>query len=154
MDSNKIHVIFVCHGNICRSPMAEFVMKELAKSVGLLEKFVITSAAVSTEEIGNDMYPPAKRKLYEKQIPFAYKRARQITREDYLGNDYVIIMDKSNRRWLQYIIGEDSDGKVSQLMEWTGENRDVADPWYTGDFEQAYQDIEKGCRAILEKLIK
>ncbi len=158
MMGNITQILFVCHGNICRSPMAEFVMKDLLQKAGCNDDFLVSSVAVSTEEIGNDIYPPAKKKLCEKNIPFATRRARQISREDFRASDYVILMDKSNYRLLRYIVGEDvldrEVGKVSMLMEWAGENRDVADPWYTGDFEKAYQDILKGCQAFLKKIMK
>lgn len=143
-------VLFICHGNICRSPMAEFVMKQLVAETGREQEFQIESAAVSTEEIGNDIYPPAKRKLTEKGVPFIPRAARQITREDYRYFDYIICMDRSNLRLLRYLVGEDTLGKVSLLLEWDGVSRDVADPWYTGDFESAYQDILQGCQAFLK----
>lgn len=143
-------VLFICHGNICRSPMAEFVMKQLVAEAGREKEFQIESAAVSTEEIGNDLYPPAKRKLTEKGVPFTRHAARQITREDYQCFDYIICMDHSNLRLLRYLIGEDTLGKVSLLLEWADVLRDVADPWYTGDFEAAYQDILQGCQAFLK----
>lgn len=130
--------------------MAEFVMKQLVAEAGREQEFQIESAAVSTEEIGNDVYPPAKRKLTEKGVPFAPRAARQITREDYRYFDYIICMDRSNLRLLRYLIGEDTLGKVSLLLEWDGVSRDVADPWYTGDFESAYQDILQGCQAFLK----
>lgn len=122
--------------------MAEFVMKQMVPS------WEIASAAVSTEEIGNDIYPPAKRMLSLKGVPYSHRAARQMTREDYAYYDYVICMDRSNLRWLTYIIGDDPEQKVSLLMQWAGKNRDVADPWYTGDFETAYNDILEGCKAI------
>ena len=150
LDTTKI--IFICHGNICRSVMAEFVMKELCRQEGCADAYEIASAAVSTEEIGNDIYPPAQRKLREKGIPFTHHAARQITRADYAYYDYIICADHSNLRWLDRIIGEDRDGKVSLMMQWVGAERDVADPWYTGDFEAAYRDIEQACRAILQHL--
>ncbi len=143
-------VLFICHGNICRSPMAEFVMKQLVAEAGREQEFQIESAAVSTEEIGNDLYPPAKRKLTEKGVPFTRHAARQITREDYQCFDYIICMDHSNLRLLRYLVGEDTLGKVSLLLEWADVSRDVADPWYTGDFEAAYQDILQGCQAFLK----
>ena len=124
-------------------------MRELCRQQGVQNEFEIASAAVSTEEIGNDIYPPAKRKLREKNIPFEYHAARQITRADYAYYDYIICADRSNLRWLERIIGEDRDGKVSLMMAWVGIERDVADPWYTGDFEAAYRDIDRACRAIL-----
>lgn len=156
-----IKILFICHGNICRSVMAEMMMKELCRQAGVLEQFEIASAAVSTEEIGNDIYPPAKRKLREKGIPFGVHAARQITRGDYAYYDYIICADRSNLRWLARIISEDTEHKVSLMMSWVdnGEGlavsgeRDVADPWYTGDFEEAYCDIDQACRAILEQLM-
>ena len=147
-------ILFICHGNICRSVMAEMVMKELCCQAGVDNLFEIDSAAVSREEIGNDIYPPAKRKLREKGIPFTFHAARQITREDYNYYDYIICTDRSNLRWLERIIGEDTAHKVSMMMSWVGETRDVADPWYTGDFEAAYCDIDESCRAILNQLTK
>ena len=130
--------------------MAEFVMKQLVIEAGREQDFLIESAAVSTEEIGNDIYPPAKRKLTEKGVPFTRHAARQITREDYQYYDYIICMDRSNLRLMRYLIGEDTLGKVSLLLEWAGVSRDVADPWYTGDFEAAYCDILQGCQAFLK----
>jgi len=134
-------------------------MKELCRQAGAEEGFEIASAAVSREEIGNDIYPPAKRKLREKGIPFEFHAARQITRADYAYYDHIICADRSNVRWLERIIGEDTEHKVSLMMKWTGDGlrgtgyrEDVADPWYTGDFEAAYQDIEQSCQAILKKL--
>jgi len=147
-------ILFICHGNICRSVMAEMVMKELCRQAGVADQYEIASAAVSREEIGNDIYPPAKRKLREKGIPFDFHAARQITPADYRDYDYIICADRSNLRWLERIIGEDTDHKVSLMMTWTGNGKreDVADPWYTGDFEAAYQDIEQSCNAILNQL--
>ena len=144
-------ILFICHGNICRSVMAEMVMKELCRQKGIEELYEIESAAVSTEETGNDIYPSAKRKLREKGIPFSYHAARQVNRADYAYYDYIICADRSNIRWLTRIIGDDTDHKVSLMMEWAGVSRDVADPWYTGDFEAAYEDIEAACKAILDK---
>ena len=130
--------------------MAEMVMKELCRQAGVADRYEIASAAVSTEEIGNDIYPPAKRKLREKGIPTEYHAARQITRADYAYYDDIICADRSNLRWLERIIGEDKEQKVSLMMAWTDQGaRDVADPWYTGDFEAAYRDIDASCRAIL-----
>ena len=128
-------------------------MRELCRRAGVEDRFEIDSAAVSREEIGNDIYPPAKRKLSEKGIPFGRHAARQITRADYACYDYIICADRSNLRWLERIIGEDTDRKVSLMMSWTDAgSRDVADPWYTGDFEAAYEDIEQSCNAILNQL--
>lgn len=154
-------ILFICHGNICRSVMAEMMMKELCRQAGVEDAFEIASAAVSREEIGNDIYPPAKRKLREKGIPFDFHAARQVTRSDYAYYDYIICADRSNIHWLQRIIGEDTDHKVSLMMAWPLANQkpeilnhnsvsDVSDPWYTGDFEAAYRDIDLSCKAILK----
>ena len=145
-----IRVMFVCHGNICRSPMAEYVLEDMIKKNGLEGVVEVASAATSREEIGNDMYPPACRKLREKGIPFASRAARQVTAEDYRYYDHLICMDRSNIRLLNYITGGDTQGKVSRLMQWAGEDRDVADPWYTGDFEATYRDVLAGCTAFLK----
>lgn len=134
--------------------MAEFVMKHLCRKAGVARKFEIASAAVSSEEIGNDIYPPAKRKLREKGIAFDFHAARQVSRADYEYYDHIVCADRSNLRWLMRIIGEDTVGKVSLMMSWAGQNRDVADPWYTGDFEAAYQDILVSCAAMLKQLNK
>ena len=147
-------ILFICHGNICRSPMAEFIMKQLVEQAGMADTFDIASAAVSTEEIGNDIYPPAKRMLASKNVPFEHRAARQMTRADYAYYDYIICMDQSNLRWLSYIIGEDPDHKVSLMMSWAGETRDVSDPWYTRDFTKAYDDILKGCQGLFRSLWK
>lgn len=132
--------------------MAEFMLKHLVAQAGRTAEFEIASAAVSAEEIGNDLYPPAKRKLREKGIPFTSHAARQVTRADYDHYDHIICMDRSNLRLLGYRVGDDSQGKVSLLMEWADIHRDVADPWYTGDFEATYSDLFQGCQAIMEQL--
>jgi protein-tyrosine phosphatase len=132
--------------------MAEFIMKHLVSQAGRSDEFEIASAAVSTEEIGNDIYPPAKRMLTSQNIPFTHHSARQMTRADYAYYDHIICMDQSNLRWLNYIIPSDSANKVSLLMQRAGKTRDVADPWYTGDFEKAYNDILQGCQALLNQL--
>ena len=147
-----IKLLFICHGNICRSPMAEFVMKDLVEKAGLTERFEIASAATSTEEIGNPVYPPARRKLAEHGISCAGKTARQLRKKDYDHYDYLIGMDQYNLRNMRRICGEDTEGKMSLLMEHVGVRRDVADPWYTDDFETTWQDVLMGCQALLEKL--
>ena len=144
-------ILFICHGNICRSPMAEFIFKDLLRSRGLEDRFYIESAAVSTEEIGNSIYPPAKRCLNAHGIPFdKNKTARQITRADYDRFDLIIYMDRMNLRWLRYIIPDDPQNKVKLMMSYTGRDRDVADPWYTGDFEATWRDVLEGCQGILQ----
>ena len=144
-------ILFVCHGNICRSPMAEFILKALVKAYGIEDQFYIESAAVSTEEIGNPIYPPAKRCLTQHGIRFdTSKTARQITRADYNRFDRIICMDRMNLRWLRYIIPDDPENKVQLMMSYAGTNRDVADPWYTGDFETTFQDILSACEAFLK----
>lgn len=142
-------ILFVCHGNICRSPMAEFVMKDLVRKAGREQEFYIESAATSTEEIGNEVYPPARRKLAEHGIACKGKTARQMTRGDYGRFDLIIGMDSWNIRNILRIIGSDPEGKVSMLMDHTGRPGDVADPWYTGDFESTWRDVLEGCQALL-----
>ena len=135
-----IKILFVCHGNICRSPMAEFVMKDMVEKNGVSEEFEIASAATSTEEIGNPVYPPAKRKLAEHGISCEGKTARQMTKEDYAYYDYIIAMDRFNLRNMTRFVGNDPDNKVSLLMDFTSHPGDVADPWYTGILKK--QNIE------------
>ena len=147
-------VLFVCHGNICRSPMAEFVMKDLVRKAGLEADFSIASAATSTEEIGNPVYPPARRKLAEHGIGCAGKTARQLRREDYGRYDLLIGMDGANLRNMRRICGGDPAGKISLLLDWTDRPGDVADPWYTGDFEATWRDVAAGCQALLTHLTK
>ena len=136
----KHRILFVCHGNICRSPMAEFVMKDLVSKAGLDGQFHIESAATSTEEIGNEVYPPAKRKLAEHGISCKGKTARQMTRNDYLRFDLLIGMDVWNLRNMNRICGSDPEGKIHLLLDYTNRPGDVADPWYTGDFEATWRD--------------
>ena len=149
-----IKILFVCHGNICRSPMAEFVMKDMVEKAGLSDDFYIESAATSTEEIGNPVYPPARRKLAEHGISCAGKHARQMTRADYDKFDYIIAMDRNNLRNLRRIFREDTAGKVSLLLTHAGRSGDVADPWYTGDFDATWDDVNAGCRGLLKELTK
>ena len=145
-------ILFVCHGNICRSPMAEFIMKDLVRKAGLSAQVQIDSAATSREEIGNPIYPPVQRQLRAHGVAFDDHRARQMTRQDYVDYDLLIGMDTQNLRNMQRICGGDPDGKLRLLLAYTGQTRSVADPWYTDDFDAAWQDIAFGCRALLEAL--
>lgn len=147
-----IKVLFVCHGNICRSPMAEFVMKDLVKKAGRDGEFDIASAATSSEETGNPVYPQARRKLAEHGLSCDGKRARQFTARDYGQYDLIIGMDSANIRALRRASGGDPEGKVRLLLSYTPHPRDVADPWYTGDFDAAWNDIYTGCQALLDSL--
>ena len=147
-----IKILFVCHGNICRSPMAEFIMKDLVQKAGLEGEFHIESAATSTEEIGNPVYPPARRKLAEHGIGCAGKTARQMGRADYERFDYLIGMDRANLRNMQRICGGDPEGKLSLMMDYTDRPGDVADPWYTGDFDATWRDVSEGGRGLLARL--
>lgn len=148
-----INILFVCHGNICRSPMAEFVMKKYVHDAGLDSAFHIASAATSREELGNPVYPPARRKLSEHGISCSGKTAVQITATDYDRYDYIVIMDGNNRRNIMKIIDSDPENKVKWLMDYTNHPRDVADPWYTGDFDATYRDITEGCEALLKYIL-
>ena len=149
-------VLFVCHGNICRSPMAEFVFKRMVQEAGLSDKFYIASCATSSEEIwggvGNPVYPPAKAELTRHGISAEGKRAVQLTRADYDKYDLLVCMDSNNMRNMLRLFGSDSDNKLHKLMEYTERGGDVADPWYTDRFDIAYQDIYDGCVGLLEHL--
>ena len=160
-------ILFVCHGNICRSPMAEYFMKELVRREGLEKMFEIASAATSSEEIGNDVYPPARKKLAEHNVLCPRRAARRLTRADFDEYDLVIGMDSENLRNMRRICGGDPAGKLSLLLDWTnrpmgrgaGEQPqsglcgdEVADPWYTGDFDATWRDVDAGCRALLAAL--
>ena len=144
-------ILFVCHGNICRSPMAEFVMKDLVARAGREAEFHIESAATSAEEIGNPVYPPARRKLAEHGISPAGKTARQMTRADYDRFDLIVGMDRWNLQGMRHICGGDPEGKIHLLKDFTGRPGDVADPWFTGDFETTWRDVLEGCQAILRE---
>ncbi len=149
-------IMFVCHGNICRSPMAEFIFKKMLAEKGLSEGFVVASSATSTEEIwgdvGNPVYPPAKKELLKHGISCEGKRAVQLKKSDYNKYDLFVAMDSMNVRNIMRIFGSDKDSKVSKLLDHTDEKGDVADPWYTGRFEVTYSDIERGCKALLKEL--
>lgn len=151
-----IKILFICHGNICRSPMAEFIMKDLVSHAGLSPQFHIASAATSTEEIwngiGNPVYPPARKKLAEHGISCEGKRAVQLTKADYDRYDYLIGMDSANIRNMTRMCGGDPQHKISRLLSWAGVEQDIADPWYSGDFDTTYKDVLEGCRALLEAL--
>ncbi len=147
-------IIFVCLGNICRSPMAEFVMKDIVEKAGLSHEFEIASAATSIYEIGNPVYPPARQKLAEHGIDCKGKTARQITKKDYDYYDYIVAMDQSNIRNLKNMLSNDPQGKISLLMDYTSRPADVADPWYTGDFQATWDDVSEGCEALLKFIMK
>lgn len=151
-----IKILFICHGNICRSPMAEFVMKNLVRESGLADQFYIASAATSTEEIwnggGNPVYPPARAELAKHSIGCDGKRAVQLTRTDYGEYDYLIGMDSANIRNMHRMLGGDPAGKMYKLLSFAGEEGDISDPWYTGNFDVTYRDVERGCRGLLEML--
>ncbi|MBQ4043046.1 MAG: low molecular weight phosphotyrosine protein phosphatase [Clostridia bacterium] len=152
-------ILFVCHGNICRSPMAEFIFRRMAEERHAAHRFTVASAATSTEEIGwdgtgNPVYPPARAELKKHGIDCAGKRAVQLRREDYGKYDLLVGMDRENVRNMHRILGGDPEGKIRMLMDYTSRPGDVADPWYTGDFGVTYRDIADGCAALLEKLLK
>lgn len=149
-----IKIMFVCHGNICRSPMAEFIFKDMVKKQGIGDNFAVASSATSSEEIwngvGNPVYPPARAELKKHGISCDGKRAVQLKRSDYEAYDVFVCMDENNYRNALRIMGGDSDGKIVKLLSFTGDNRNVADPWYSGDFSTAYNDIYDGCKALLD----
>lgn len=147
-------ILFICHGNICRSPMAEFVMKNLVQKKGLEKDFLIESAATSTEEIGNDIHYGTRRKLTEEGIPFSRRAARQITAADYDYYDYLIGMDDENLYYMNRRWNNDPDNKIRLLLEFAGRTAEVADPWYTGNFDRTYMDIMEGCLALLDYITK
>ena len=152
----KIKVLFLCHGNICRSPMAEFILKDMVEKQGMADQFEIASAATSTEEIyngvGNPVYPPAREELKKHGISCEGKRAVQFSRADYEKYDYLLGMEQTNIRNMLRILGQDKDGKVKRLLDYSDRPRDIADPWYTGDFKKTYADILEGCQCFLEYL--
>ncbi|MBQ9708943.1 MAG: low molecular weight phosphotyrosine protein phosphatase [Firmicutes bacterium] len=150
-----IKILFVCHGNICRSPMAEFVFKEMIKIRGVADLFQVASAATSREEMGNPVYPPARRKLAENGIGCEGHHARQMTKSDYEYYDYIICMDPMNIRNAYRITGGDPDHKISLLLDFTERAGDqVADPWYTGNFDETWRDVTEGCSCLLDKLLE
>ena len=145
-------ILFVCHGNICRSPMAEFVMKDLVEKAGLADEFTIASAATSTEEIGNPVYPPVRQLLARHGISCAGKTARQLQRGDYAAWDLFVGMDTANLRNMTRLFGGDPEGKVHALLDYTHRLGEVADPWYTGDFESTWRDVVEGCTGLLQSM--
>ncbi len=147
-----IKILFVCHGNICRSPMAEFVMKKMVADAGRAQEFSIASAATSTEEIGNPVYPPSKRMMAKHGIDCSGKTARQIRPSDYTNYDYLIGMDDANIRNMKRAFGGDPDNKIHRLLDYTNRPGSVADPWYTGDFEETWRDVNEGCAELLKTL--
>lgn len=151
-DETMIRILFVCHGNICRSPMAKFVMKRLVQNAGVSDTYEIASAATSSEEIGNPVYPPVRRLLAQKGVDTAGKTARRLHASDYDAYDYLIGMDSANYRNMLRLFDNDPDDKVTLLLQHAGEMRDVSDPWYTGDFEQTWHDVSRGCRALLDEI--
>ena len=148
-----IKILFVCHGNICRSPMSMFLLREMVKERGISADFQIDSAATSTEELGNPVYPPARAELAKHGIGCAGKTAVQLKKSDYGKYDYFIGMDTANIRNMNRIFGSDPDGKIYKLLTFAGRSDDVSDPWYSRDFGKAYADIEEGCRGLLRSLI-
>ena len=149
---DKIRILFVCHGNICRSPMAEYVMRDMVEKAGLSSRFEIASAATSFEEIGNPVYPPARRELQKHGIGCAGHAARHMEKSDYDYYDYIVGMDDYNLRNMRHICGGDPAGKIHKLMSFTGSNAIVDDPWYTGEFAHVYQQIHEGCAAMLRQI--
>ena len=149
-----VKILFVCHGNICRSPMAEFVMKDLVKKNGLESRFEIASAATSAEELCNPVHPGTRRKLNENGIRCDGKYAQQMTRKDYEKYDLLICMDENNLRNMRRIVGGDPEGKMVKLLAYCGETADVADPWWSGRFDDTWHDVSRGCKALLETLCR
>ncbi len=147
-----IRIMFVCHGNICRSPMAEFVLRDMAQKQGLADRIAVASSATSTEEIGNPVHAGTKQKLQEMGIPMRERRAVQLKKRDYADYTFLIAMDSRNVRNMLRIVGADTQQKISRLLDDTAQPRDIADPWYTGNFDETYADIREGCENLLQKL--
>lgn len=149
-----IKVLFVCLGNICRSPMAEFIFKDMVKKKGLSKAISVSSAATSSSTIGMDIHEEAKIKLRENEIPYNKHKAKKLLKQDYQKYDYIIGMDNSNIENIMYIVKEDPNNKIYKLLDFTNDKGEVADPWYTGNFTKAYNDIEKGCKELLKSIIE
>ena len=150
-----INILFVCHGNICRSPMAEYIMKDKIKKRALLSQIYVSSRATSGEEIGNDIYPPAKKVLREHQIHFDRHHASQITKNDYHYYDYILVMDYYNLSNIKRIVGEDKNNKIHMLLEYTNlYNGEISDPWYSGNFDRTYSEIDAACEGLLDYIIR
>ncbi len=145
-----IKIMFVCHGNVCRSPMCEFYMKHIVKKAGLEGDIFVSSSATSLEEIGNDTHYGTKAILDKYNIPYTRRKAVRFTYEDYENYDLILLMDKNNLRNIKYIVPSDNDEKIKLLLEFAGDNSSIADPWYTGEFETTYRDVKRGCNALLE----
>ena len=149
-----INIMFVCHGNICRSPMAEFILKDMVAQRKISHNFHIESSATSREEIGNDIHYGTKNKLKKVGVPFTPRKATQITKSDYDKYDFILCMDNNNIRNLSRIIPNDKDNKIKLLLDFSDNPRNIADPWYTGNFEDTYNDIIEGCEALLNYIEK
>lgn len=149
-----VKILFICHGNICRSPMAEYVLKDMVRKAGVEDQFYIDSAATSMEEIGNPVHRGTRDKLRREGIPVGDHRAVQLKKKDYDRFDYLIGMDDWNIRNMKRILGGDPEGKVFKMLEFAGSSRDVADPWYTGDFETTYRDVVAGCEGLLQEIYR
>ena len=147
-----IKILFVCHGNICRSPMAEFVFRDMVQKEGLQNKILVASAATSREELGHPVHHGTTSKLRQHGISTAGKYAVQMTKQDYEEYDYIIGMEYQNLRNMQRMIGEDSENKIHKLLDFSDNPRDIADPWYTGKFDRTYDDIVEGCEGLLTYL--
>ena len=145
-----IKILFVCHGNICRSPMAEFVMKDLVRKAGREEQFIIASKAARRDELGNDTHYGTKAKLRQMGVPFEKRKATLLSKSDYDAYDYLIAMDRENVSDMLRLFGGDPDKKIHMLLEFAGLKREVADPWYTGNFDETYEDVMMGCKGLLE----